>query len=78
MLRIARRAAGLTQRDVAALMGCNRVTIARLEGGTRAPSRLFAGQLAAVLHLDNGQRAALLAGARPTSPYRTHRGDQPG
>jgi len=41
----AREATGLTQEDFAALIGCDRVTVANWETGRRPPSRLSASLL---------------------------------
>jgi putative transcriptional regulator len=45
----ARRRTGLSQQQLADVLGVNRVSLARLEGGTRSPSMRLALRIAEVL-----------------------------
>jgi transcriptional regulator with XRE-family HTH domain len=58
-LRAARARAGLTQAQLAAVMGCSTTQIARLERGERLPSLPFLLDLAAALGLDDLYRSLL-------------------
>jgi transcriptional regulator with XRE-family HTH domain len=56
-LRAARVRAGLTQAQLAAVLGCSTTQIARLERGERLPSLPFLVDMAAALGLDELYRS---------------------
>lgn len=62
-LRDARERAGLGPAETARRAGVTASYLAKLERGARCPSVTVAERLAAVLGLDDGQHAAVLAGA---------------
>ncbi|HEV2236714.1 MAG TPA: AAA family ATPase, partial [Ktedonobacterales bacterium] len=64
LLKRLRRAAGLTQAELADRAGYSAVYIGMIERGERLPQTSVLDALAAVLALAPGQRAALLASAR--------------
>jgi transcriptional regulator with XRE-family HTH domain len=63
MLRTARERAGLGVREAARQAGLSPGYVAHLEAGDRCPSRTVAARLAAVLELDDEERAQLCAAA---------------
>jgi len=63
MLGRARMRAGWRGRECARLAGIDQSYLVRLESGQRAPSRVIAEGLAELLHLDDNERAMLLAAA---------------
>ncbi|WP_420821626.1 helix-turn-helix transcriptional regulator [Pseudonocardia acidicola] len=73
MLRSARLRAGLSSRDAAEVIGCNRNTLLHLERADRAPSVALAERVAVVYRLTEDECAQLMSVARPgvgwSSPY---------
>src|SRR5262245_62177662 len=63
-VRRRRKALDLTQAELAARIGCAKVTIRRIEADERRPSRQIAALLADHLQLDPGERPAFLQAAR--------------
>lgn len=64
LLKRSRRAAGLTQEELAARVGYSTAYLSKLEQGTRRPLALTVEVLAEALHLAAPERAALAAAAR--------------
>ena len=60
-LRQRRKALDLTQADLAQLVGCAPVTIQKIEGGDRRPSKQMAQLLADCLRLEPGRARAVSA-----------------
>ncbi len=67
-LKQRRTALGLSQRDLAARVGCSAVTIRKFESGDRRPSWQLADLLAGALEIPEADRAAFVRAARAGSP----------
>ena len=67
-LKQRRTALGLSQRDLAARVGCSAVTIRKFESGDRRPSWQLAGLLAGALEIPEPDRPAFVRAARAGSP----------
>ncbi|MFL5800389.1 MAG: helix-turn-helix domain-containing protein, partial [Roseiflexaceae bacterium] len=63
-----RKAADLTQDELAARVGCAGATIRKIEAGERRPSREIAERLARFLLVDGAERAAFMKAARASPP----------
>src|SRR5690242_9343688 len=69
-LRERRLAFGLTQEDLAARVGCARITVAKIETGERRPSRQMAERLAEILAVPAVERPMVAQWARGVPPVR--------
>ena len=63
-----RRALGLTQEELAAVLGVERSTVVRWEAGATQPLPWLRPKLARALHVPAGQLAELLGGPAPPGP----------
>lgn len=69
LLTAARERTGLSRRRASVAAGMNRHYLSAVEAGTRTPSRVAAERLAAVLRLNDQERAALYAAAVTDAGY---------
>jgi predicted ATPase/DNA-binding XRE family transcriptional regulator len=67
-LRQCRQTLDLTQAELAAQVGCTRITIAKIEAGERRPSKQVAARLAEALALPPEERPAFMRLARGSGP----------